>query len=203
MLESFDRSLIARHCRVYSRTVRSLTAVMGPRAYEVGTRHSFRRCTSHRWPLDVSVAVWALSALLPPDRSTTLWFTSHPMGLVTGSPNMSRKVDWRRVSSWARASRRLTRKASAASRIPAIRFCSSRGRKGDPPSSPRTCLHQYVFSASPTPGYRFAVRRPTSASLNAEPVVCSDSDILDSSTKGILTSTLVVSGGHVISIASK
>ena len=54
----------------------------------------------------------------------------HPIGLVTGSPNMSRKVDWRRVSSWARASRRLVRKASAASRILAIRFCSASGGRG-------------------------------------------------------------------------
>jgi len=56
--------------------------------------------------------------------------TGNPIGLVTGSPNMSRKVDWRRVSSCARDSRRLARKASAASSIPAIRFCSGRGGRG-------------------------------------------------------------------------
>ena len=45
-----------------------------------------------------------------PARKRQKWLSSrfsHPTGLVTGSPNMSRKVDWRRVSSWARASRRL------------------------------------------------------------------------------------------------
>ena len=53
------------------------------------------------------------------------------IGLLNGgSPNMSRKVDWRRVSSWTRDSRRLARKASAASSIPAIRFCSARGGRG-------------------------------------------------------------------------
>ena len=34
------------------------------------------------------------------------------------------------MSSWARASRRLARKASAASRIPASRFCSASGGRG-------------------------------------------------------------------------
>ncbi len=43
---------------------------------------------------------------------------------------MSRKVDWMRMSSWSRDSRRFARKASAASRIPAIRFCSARGGRG-------------------------------------------------------------------------
>ena len=44
---------------------------------------------------------------------------------------MSRKVDWRRVSSWSRDSRRLARKASAASRIPAIPFLLGERREGD------------------------------------------------------------------------
>ena len=49
---------------------------------------------------------------------------------ATGSPNMSRKMDWVRVSSWARAARRLARSASALSRISAIRRCSGRGGSG-------------------------------------------------------------------------
>jgi len=63
---------------------------------------------------------------------TTSWrdLNGQPLGFVAGSPNESRKMDWARVSNWARASRRLTRKASARSRVSAIPRCSASGGRG-------------------------------------------------------------------------
>ena len=57
---------------------------------------------------------------------------SHPIGLVTGVAETCRgRWIGGGLSSWARASRRLARKASAASRILVIRFCSSSCGKRD------------------------------------------------------------------------
>ena len=53
-----------------------------------------------------------------------------PFGLVAGSPKRSRKMDWVRESSWARAARRLARNASARSSTSAIRRCSASGGRG-------------------------------------------------------------------------
>ncbi len=51
----------------------------------------------------------------------------HLVEEVSGSPNMSRKMDCVRASRWARASRRLVRRASARPKISAVRRCSSIG----------------------------------------------------------------------------
>ena len=50
--------------------------------------------------------------------------------LRRGSPKRSRKRDWVRESSWARAARRLARNASARSSTSAIRRCSASGGRG-------------------------------------------------------------------------
>jgi hypothetical protein len=57
--------------------------------------------------------------------------TGNPLGLLTGSPNISKKIDWVRLSSKSRARLRRRRCASALSRIAAISRCSSRGGKRD------------------------------------------------------------------------
>jgi hypothetical protein len=54
----------------------------------------------------------------------------HPFGFVTGSPNVSRKMDWVRVSSWARAARRLAAARPPCPGSSAIRRCSGRGGNG-------------------------------------------------------------------------
>ncbi len=59
----------------------------------------------------------------------------HALGSSVGSPKRSRKMDWVRVSSWARAARRLARNASARSSTSAIRRCSASGGSGT-----RICL---------------------------------------------------------------
>ena len=56
------------------------------------------------------------------------------MGLVTGSPNMSRKVDWRRVSSWARASRALGPQGVRRIQNPRNPLLLGEGREGESPS---------------------------------------------------------------------
>ncbi len=71
------------------------------------------------------------AAMLFPDsnRSTKspTFATDQPRSLLAKSPNMSMKMAWVRVSSLASAWRRLARSASAASKIAAIRRCSSIG----------------------------------------------------------------------------
>ena len=63
----------------------------------------------------------------PDFPSSTERHMGQPFGLVAGSPKRSRKRDWVRESSWARAARRLARNASARSSTSAIRRCSASG----------------------------------------------------------------------------
>ena len=56
--------------------------------------------------------------------------TCHPLGLLTGSPNISRKIDRVRLPSNLRVRLRFCRSASALSKIAAIRRCSLSGGSG-------------------------------------------------------------------------
>ena len=104
---------------------------------EFGEIHlSSTRDVVHREAAGNSPCGFCLGSQLVPrqeadsDRRSRIVRTGHPFGFVAGSPNMSRKMNWVRVSSWARAARRLARSESALSRISAIRRCSGRGGRG-------------------------------------------------------------------------
>ncbi len=80
--------------------------------------HARRRCSSP------GCTTAAAHAIVGSCRS------SRRLRWIAASPNISLKIDWVRASRWVRTWRRLARRASAWSRIAAMRRCSGRGGSG-------------------------------------------------------------------------